>query len=251
MERALDGRLRTLTDRLGYHYLCSGSVINGEKKKVINLYDQHGIVYQVDSVIVSPDMQPLVVFESKYIRYKKHNRDKGSWICATHQAVRGRYQSIRKFIAILAGRWSAPSLAMMRSQNIVIYEVGFEAICNLLKSYGINFDWDEKDRNSAIHAYMTYEELSEEKKDEIGERMIKDVIEPLGETIRNTLNPCSSEEIEKISVELHSSLGAIREKVFDNVEDAIDFLSDIDVSVFAISDTVKLTDNPPSIQEVM
>ena len=247
MEKALDDRLRTLTEDLGHHYLCSGSVIGGEKKKVINLYDKHGTVYQVDSVIVNPDMQPLVVFESKYIRYKKHNRDKGSWICTTHQAVRSRYQSIRKFIAVLAGRWSAPSLAMMRSQNIVIYEVGFEAICDLLEGYNIKFDWAEKDRNSAIHAYMTYEELPEAAKDEIGELMIKDVIEPLSETVRNSLTPASLEEIEKVFVELHSNLGAIREIEFDSVENAMDFLDDVDSAVFDVSDTVKLTD-PPQFQ---
>ena len=179
-------------------------------------------------------------FESKYIRYKKHNRDKGSWICTTHHAVRSHYHSIRKFIAILAGRWSAPSLSMMRSQNIIIYEVGFEAICDLLKDYNINFDWDEKDRNSAIHAYMTYEELPEGKKDEIGGRMIEDVIEPLSETITNTLTSDVPEKIEKIFVELHSNLGETREKEFDCLDEAMDFLSDVDVSVFEVSDTVKL-----------
>ena len=249
MEKALDNRLRTLTEDLGHHYLCSGSIINGEKKKVINLYDKYGTVYQVDSVIVNPDMQPLVVFESKYIRYKKHNRDKGSWICATHQAVRSHYQSIRKFIAVLAGRWSAPSLAMMRSQNIVIYEVGFEAICSLLKGYNIKFDWDEKDRNSAIHAYMTYKELSETAKDEIGKLMIKDVIGPLSKTVRDSLSPYSFEEIEKVFVELHSNFGAIREKELDSVENAIDFLDDVDSSVFDVSDTVKLTDPIGSVKK--
>lgn len=246
MEQALDNKLRTLTDALGYHYLCSGSTIGGERKKSINLYDKHGIMYQVDSVIVNHDMQPLMVFESKYIRYKKHNRDKGSWICATHNAVRSRYHSIRKFVAILAGRWSAPSLAMMRSQNIVVYEVGFEAICRLLKNYNINFDWEERDRNSATHAYMSYEELSEEEKNEIGKQMIKDVIGPLSKIIENTLSPEFSEEIKKVALELHSNLGTIVEKEFDTVEDAIDFLDDVDVSVFEVLDAVKLTDNPHS-----
>lgn len=247
MEKALDGRLHVLTDNLGYHYLCSGSLINGERKKVINLYDKHGIVYQVDAVVVNHDMQPLIVFESKYIRYSKHNRDKGSWICTTHNAVRGRYQSIRKFIAILAGRWSAPSLAMVRSQDIDIYEVGFEAICGLLDDYNINFDWDERDRNSAIHAYMTYDELSEKEKDEIGEQMIKDIITPLGETIEGVLTPSSAEEVEKVSVEVRSNLGTIRRREFDSVGDAIDFLSDIDASIFDLSDAVKLTDSPPQV----
>ena len=33
MEQALDNKLRALTDALGYHYLCSGSIIGGERKK--------------------------------------------------------------------------------------------------------------------------------------------------------------------------------------------------------------------------
>ena len=89
---------------------------------------------------------------------------------------------------------------------------------------------------------MTYEELEEAAKDEIGELMIKDVIEPLSETVRNSLNPCSLEEIEKIFVELHSNFGAIREIEFDSVENAMDFLDDVDSAVFDVSDTVKLTD---------
>ena len=245
MGKALDDRLRALTGDLGHHYLCSSSVIGGEKKKVINLYNKHGAAYQVDSMIVSPDMQPLVVFESKYIRYEKYNRDEASRICTTHQALQSRYPSIRKLIAVLSGRWSAPSLAMMRNRNIVIFEVCFEAICDLLEGYNINFDWDEKDRNTAIHAYMTYEELPEAAKDEIGEQMIKDVIEPLAETVRNSLSPYSLEEIEKVFVELHSNLGAIREIEFDSVENAMGFLGHADSSVFDVSDTVKLTD-PPS-----
>ena len=69
MEKTLDDRLRSLTDNLGYHYLCSGSLIDGVKKKVINLYDKYGTKYQVDSVIVNHDMQPLVVFESSYAHF--------------------------------------------------------------------------------------------------------------------------------------------------------------------------------------
>lgn len=40
MEQALDNKLRALTDALGYHYLCSGSIIGGERKK----WELHRIV---------------------------------------------------------------------------------------------------------------------------------------------------------------------------------------------------------------
>ena len=93
---------------------------------------------------------------------------------------------------------------------------------------------------------MSYEELSEEEKNEIGEQMIKNVIGPLSKIVESTLSPEFSEEIKKVTLELHSNLGTIVEKEFDNVEDAIDFLDDVDASVFEVLDAVKLTDNPHS-----
>ncbi len=80
-------------------------------------------------------MQPLIIFESKYIRYTKHNRYKASWICNAHSAIRKRYHSIRSSIAILAGNWSQPSLAMMKSFDIIIFIIPFEVISNLLKEF--------------------------------------------------------------------------------------------------------------------
>lgn len=72
--------------------------------------------------------------EYKYIRYKKHNRDKGSWVCTAHNAIRRRYNSIRSSIAILAGSWSGSSVAMMKSQDINIFIIPFDKITTLLKN---------------------------------------------------------------------------------------------------------------------
>lgn len=44
------------------------------------MYDQFGTEYKIDAVIANHAMQPIILFESKYLRYTKHNRDKGSWI---------------------------------------------------------------------------------------------------------------------------------------------------------------------------
>jgi hypothetical protein len=40
--------------------------------------------YNIDSVIANDRGQYPVLIESKYLRYKKQNRDKASWICTAH-----------------------------------------------------------------------------------------------------------------------------------------------------------------------
>jgi len=68
------------------------------RKKLI-LTDQDGNDYEVDAVIVNRRFQPLVLLESKYIRYKKHNRDKASWICTAHTKLRAKFPTIRTSIS--------------------------------------------------------------------------------------------------------------------------------------------------------
>ncbi|MBN1901973.1 hypothetical protein JW926_11680 [Candidatus Sumerlaeota bacterium] len=150
MEKALNVFLTNLVESRGYHFLSKSPIINktGNQKKLL-MYDKFGTAYNIDSVIANESMQPIILIESKYIRYKKHNRDKGSWICTAHPAIRRRYQSIRSSIAILAGNWSSSSLAMMRSFEINIFLIPFKRICELMRKYGIVFDWDEKDRITA------------------------------------------------------------------------------------------------------
>ena len=69
-----------------------------------------GNVYQIDAVIYHADDRPIVIIDPKYIRYTKHNRDKGSWLCVAHYNLRKTHHSIRKSLAVLAGRWPEPSI---------------------------------------------------------------------------------------------------------------------------------------------
>ena len=128
---------------------------NKESKKLL-LYDQFGNAYNIDGVITNESMQPLVLLESKYIRYKKHNRDKGSWICNAHSAIRKRYPSIRASIAVLAGSWSSSSLAMIESYGVNVFLIPFNYISSLLARKGINFEWAENDYDSALKAWNQY-----------------------------------------------------------------------------------------------
>lgn len=119
-----------------------------------------GNTYQIDAVIFDRDDNPVIIIAPKYIRYTKHNRDKGSWLCVAHYNLRKTYPTIRKSIAVLAGRWSAPSQALIRSFGVEILEVPFTDIVAALNNYGITFDWPERDRDTPRRAWEVYERLN-------------------------------------------------------------------------------------------
>lgn len=141
MEKALHTFLATLVEVRGHHFL-SKSPIAGKKKLL--MFDNFGNDYNIDAVIANEAMQPIIHFASKYIHYKKHNRDKASWVCRAHPAIRRRYDSIRSSIAILAGNWSLSSRAMLKSYDINLFIVPFNRISDLLAKQGVDFNWVRK-----------------------------------------------------------------------------------------------------------
>jgi hypothetical protein len=195
-------------------------------------------------------MQPIILLESKYIRYKKHNRDKGSWVCTAHPALRRRYGSIRSSIAVLAGNWSSSSLAMMRSYDINIFLIPFKRIRDLLAGYEIEFDWAEKDRLAAIKAWSKYSALSNEQKSRIGAEMVNFIKKDLGQLVLSILDDTIEREINKVLIELRSNLGEVKEYEFFSVEEAVEFLNMNELKqVFITSDSLTLFDPPPHLND--
>ena len=145
-EAIVDGLRETVASR--NHTIRAARLTNGS-----------GNTYQIDAVIFDQDENPVITIDPKYIRYTKHNRDKGSWLCVAHYNLRKTYPTIRKSIAVLAGRWSVPSKSLIRSFGVEILEVPFEGIATALGGYGIAFDWSEKDRITPRQAWETYDAL--------------------------------------------------------------------------------------------
>lgn len=203
--------------------------INDSYKKDIFLYDLDGIQHNIDGIITNESMQPLVLLESKYIRYKKHNRDKGSWICNTHTALRKRYKSIRASIAILAGSWSKTSLAMIESADVAVFLISFDVIVDILKKYGVDFNWDEKDRTTPVAAWYNYDKLSEKQKMNIAKKMADLIKDKLLDLLRDILDDTKPRTIKKLSVEVLSSWGETSRESFDKKEDAIKYLEALDL----------------------
>ena len=280
MEYALKRLLNEIADQYGCHYLTSGvrKTKSGKKQKKLLMSDKSGNEYDIDGVLANQSMKPLIIFESKYIRYKKHNRDKGSWICHAHSAIRRRYHSIRvsnkihwvyhppshscesrnpfllgplrSSIAILAGNWSGPSQAMMRSNNINLFLIPFNHICEVLSGLGIDFDWEEKDRDKAIRAWGNFNKLNSEQKKSIGIKMIDPIKDNLVILIENILDDTVEREVDKVLVELISNLGEVKVYEFESISDALDFLQDNGLKdLFLTTDSDSLFDPPPDLFE--
>ncbi len=246
MELALNSFLDSLCESMGHHFISS-SVLEGKKKLL--MYDSFGTAYNLDSVIANESMQPIILVESKYIRYKKHNRDKGSWLCTAHPAIRRRYQSVRSSIAVLAGNWSSTSLSMMRSFDINIFPIPFDAICDFLKNYGIVFDWDEKDRKTAQQAWKRYCNLTTKKQYLIGQRMVSLIENDLKKLIVSILDETIERKIDKVTIELRSNIGEVKMHQFDNVQEAVDFLNSEELNaIFLTTDSLTLFDPPPDLE---
>lgn len=243
MELALNSLLEKLCSTIGYHFIYSGQKITGKKKLL--MYDNFGTYYNIDSVIANESMQPLIVFECKYIRYKKHNRDKGSWLCTSHPAIRKRYKSIRSSIAVLAGNWSSSSLSMIKSFDINVFLIPFERICGFLSTYGIDFRWGEKERDKARAAWEKYTDLSEEQRYSIGNEMISLIEDDLTNLIKSILDESIKREIERVTVELHSNIGEVKTLDFNCISEAVDFLNSEEFQeIFITTDSPTLFDIP-------
>jgi hypothetical protein len=190
------------------------------------MFDEFGTKYSIDGVILNESNQPLVLLESKYIRYKKHNRDKGSWICHAHGEVRRFYSSIRSSVAVLAGNWSKTSLTMITSHNINVFLIPFERLVEVLAKRGINFEWGEKDRHLALEAWRLYSQLGAGEIEAMGNEIIESIKKPLSELLGKTLSDDVPREISRVAIEIHSNLGEVKRFEFDSREEALDFLED-------------------------
>jgi len=209
------------------------------KATKLTLKDAAGNEYQIDAVIANERMQPLVLIESKYIRYTKHNRDKGSWVCTAHYSLRRTFPSVRKSIAVLAGNWSRTSKAMMRSFGVTLFQVEFAHIVTTLHDYGIEFDWGEKERHKAIKAWGIWQTLTDEQYQEIAHKLLAAIEPEIRASLTLTLNTAIPREIYGVEIAVETNLGERRLYNFTSMIDAVTFLQ-----AFDADEVLNNTDDP-------
>lgn len=134
-------------------------------------------------VIRNSENEIVIIIETKFIRYKKHNRDKGSWIVNTHQNLRRSNPTITGCFALLGGNWSKPSLNMIQESGVKVAVVEFEHIASVYDKYGVNIRWGEKDEHLKKKAYENEMVLTDVNKEKIGKEMIVGILPILNKII--------------------------------------------------------------------
>ena len=190
-----------------------------------------GNVYQIDAVIFDVDDRPVVIIDPKYIRYTKHNRDKGSWLCVAHYNLRKTHHSIRKSLAVLAGRWSEPSMALIRSFGIENLVVPFDHMADVLDAYGVEFRWPETGGETVARKSLSdFSRLSEGDRSEIGEEIVSGISDRLRNEVVRVLDTDISSmatRVAEIEILLKTNQGEIVHSSFDSVTDAMRALTDL------------------------
>ena len=146
-----------------------------------------GNSYQIDAVISDDGGRPVIIVDPKYIRYTKHNRDKASWLCTAHYNLRKSHPTLRKSIAVLGGRWSAQSIALMQSFGVETLSVPFEHFCKAFDQASIQFEWHESDRSTPAKSLKAFQTLSARQQSVISETLIQPVEDQLAASVESVL----------------------------------------------------------------
>jgi len=229
LEAEIHRILKPLAEENGYIYVTTGPVNprTGRSTKLI-LTDSDGNEFNIDSVIINNRFQPLVLVESKYIRYRKHNRDKASWICTAHAKLRQHYSTVRKSIAVLMGSWSRPSKRLLQSFDVELFEIPFDDICQTLKQRGIDYRWAEKDRQQAMESWRKFNRLSKYDRDQIAKELISTVGNQLQESLRMALDESVPRELDSVALVIRSNRGETYRYTFPALDQAIAFMQSFD-----------------------
>lgn len=196
----------------------SGKLVNGD-----------GNTYQIDQIVNDKNGNPIITIEVKYLRYTKHNRDKASWTCTAHYNLRKTYPSIKKSIVILAGNWSKPSIALLKSFGVEVHEIPFNELVSVLKKYNVVFDWDEKDRKTAQKSWRKYQRLSKDVYQRIGKEVTKNIISPLKKSIEHTIttNLDRPKEISEVEILIKTSYGEFYMRRCKTAQEGLKYLIDL------------------------
>jgi hypothetical protein len=203
-----------------------GGKRKGRRGKKLLLVNETGNRYQIDTVVEDKDSKPLILVETKYLRYKKHNRDKASWTCVAHFKLRTTYPTVKRSIAIILGNWSKPSQELMKSFGIDLIVIPFKKMVRVLGKYEIEFDWPEKDSETPRSSWTAYKALTDVEKRQIAKKCLSHHRAEIESMIISGIkaDPQKPKNIEKIEILIRTSHNEYYVKKFEQTTDTIKYL---------------------------
>ena len=243
LELALHDALHKICKGLSLELLTHGGTATktSTTKKKLLISDDGGTKYNLDGIIINEGRQPIVLLESKWIRYKKHNRDKGSWIANSHREIKKKYPTVRGSLALLAGEWSLTSLEMLEQAQITVIRIAFDQVADRLLEDGIDIRWEEKDRVKSEVAWRKFQKLDAGVIKRIGKDLLDLVKFDLIHFMQTINEPREAFELTSLTITIEESGGWIRTRKLQSVNEAINFLQELNIGeVFS-------TENGPTL----
>lgn len=212
----------------------AGGIRKGKRTgRKLLLVNETGNSYQIDVVVEDQGGNPLILVESKYLRYKKHNRDKGSWTCVAHYKLRTTYPTVKKSIAVLMGNWTESSMKLMKSFGVDILEIPFEIMVSALIKRKINFEWEEKDSATPRQSWLKYSALSDTEKQRIAQDCLIGYKEKLEQMILEAVlaDPLKPKNVDSIEILIKTTHDEYFIKRFSTTKDSVKYLLELTTDV--------------------
>ncbi|MCX6639008.1 MAG: hypothetical protein NTW14_00790 [bacterium] len=226
VEQEIQKIIQKIVEPYGLYVDVGGKRSGKREKEKLLLINETGNAYQIDTVIEDRNGNPLILVESKYLRYKKHNRDKASWTCVAHYKLRTTYPSVKKSIAILMGNWSRPSLKLMKSFGVEILEIPFSDMVEVLEKHQINFNWSEDDSTTPRKSWVKYCKLSTSTRKEIGRQILLKYKNNLESMILEAVqaDPDKPKNVDKIELLIKTTHNEFYVKNFTSIKDSLKYM---------------------------
>ncbi len=226
IEDELENILRPICEEYKYIYDRGGSRPRKRKGVSLNMINASGNKYKLDAIIENPDENPVILIESKYLRYKKHNRDKASWTCASHYSLRKTHPTVRKSIAVLSGRWSEPSKVFLQSFGIEFHHIDFPLMCAVMNEFGMDFDWPEDNQDIPDSSWNRFSSLSSEERQELSRRLVNPVRSDLSTSIITTIESGEDwpQRLQELELLLKTDRNEYFTKSFPSTRETIEYL---------------------------
>lgn len=196
------GIVKSISESLGFVVKSSG---RGTK---LILVDTDGNDYAIDiGIFDKPLDTPVVIVETKFLRYKKHMRDKGSWITKSHYSLRRSYPSIRMCLSVLGGDWTKGAKNLLKSSGEKIIEIPLSHVISAFGKEGVNLEWSETDRVAPKIAWEAFQKLTHNQKQKIGTDLLSihknDIITIVKSTLTQDMSIVKIKRIE-LAIELEN-----------------------------------------------
>jgi len=203
-----------------------------------NVRNGFGNLHQIDLVVKDNQGNPVILIEPKYLRYTKHNWDKGSHICMTHYLIRRSIKTIRKSIAVLAESWTDNSVRFIESTGVEVYRVPFEDIVEILSNYRVDFEWRERDEAKPKRAWEAFQKLTPKQRKSIGDSLTHRIMPNILRSVKEALSggPFKPRGIAEVELTIRTSHNEFLSAQFGNVKEAMKYLLDLQTDKEDISE---------------